>query len=181
MVGFSPWVCVWVCVCVRVGCVSHPGCPLPVGDGERCEARVARVGWSCFLGLVGCFSVISRLWCVMSLGEKNESPPPPPTVEKLLPCPQGQVSPGAIKRPCPSFFCFQVGLPKPSPGAASALCQGPAWSNPASTGARRCGPTPRGFARPVLPTQIGSLSHSHPSAERPLPLPRPPPWALSPH
>lgn len=49
-------VSVWVCACVR-GCVfliegvhsSRCGLFLPVGDGGRCEVRVARAGWSCFL------------------------------------------------------------------------------------------------------------------------------------
>lgn len=55
--AFSIWMCVCVglCLCESVYVLiegvhsSRCGLFLPVGDGGRCEMRMARAGWSCFL------------------------------------------------------------------------------------------------------------------------------------
>lgn len=55
---------------------------------------------------------------------------------KLLPCPQGQVSPEAIKRPCPAqaSSVFRPSLLKPSLGAAWKPCQGRCPDEPQPSG-----------------------------------------------
>lgn len=79
VLGFSAWACVHACV---RGCVfliiqgvhtSGRSLSLSVGDGGRCEVRVARRGRAVFSrpGLVGCFGVIPRLCGVTESGRKE--------------------------------------------------------------------------------------------------------------
>lgn len=123
---------VWICASVR-GCVflsqgvhsSGCGLSLPVCDSGRCEVRVTRAGWSCFLSDWSDWLLLGNSQALRCHGawKREMSHPSLPTGET------SSLSPGpgftrSHKEALPSSLHFQPGLLKLILGVALKLCQG---------------------------------------------------------